>query len=174
MSFLYIKGLHIIFIVTWFSGMFYLCRLFIYQQEATDRPDPERSILLTQFAVMTRRLLYAITLPSAVLTLISGITLLTYYQQVPGWLWLKLCFVTVLFFYHLSLHVIYNRHVRAIFPYSSQQLRIWNEVPTVLLVSIVMLVVVKEKASAGYGLIGLLLLIAALFISIKIYKAIRK
>ena len=65
----YIKALHIIFIVTWFSGMFYIVRLFIYNTEANEKPEPEKSILQKQFSIMIRRLWFGITWPSAVLTL---------------------------------------------------------------------------------------------------------
>lgn len=170
MNFFYIKALHIIFVVTWFSGMFYLCRLFIYQREAFDKPVDEKNILLAQFEIMTRRLLYAITLPSAVITLVLGISLLFYYPLIPGWLWLKIFFVLLLFLYHLSLHVIYKNHSRKCFPYTSQQLRLWNEVPTVLLISIVMLVVVREKMSIVYGLVGILGISATIAIFINFYK----
>lgn len=173
MSFFYIKALHIIFVVTWFSGMFYLCRLFIYQREAVDKPEAEKNILLTQFDIMTSRLLYAITLPSAIITFGLGISLLFYYPQIPGWLWFKFSFVLLLFLYHISLHVIYKKHSKKIFTYTSQQLRMWNEVPTLLLVSIVTLVVVREKMSVVYSLIGVLGLSIVILIFINFYKKMR-
>lgn len=173
MSFFYIKALHIIFVVTWFSGMFYLCRLFIYQREAIGKSEIEKNILLSQFEIMTKRLLYAITLPSAVITLVLGTSLLSYYPVIPGWLWIKISFVVLLFIYHLSLHVIYKKHSKRIFIYTSQQLRLWNEVPTVLLMSIVLLVVVREKMSLVYGLMGIVGLSSIIIITIKIYKVIR-
>ena len=69
----YVKALHIIFIVTWFAGLFYIVRLFVYQREALDKEEPERSIIGSQLALMAGRLWYMITWPSAVLTLIFGI-----------------------------------------------------------------------------------------------------
>ena len=66
--FLYIKALHIIFIVTWFSGLFYIVRLFIYNTEAGQKAEPEKSILQRQFSIMIKRLWLGITWPSAVLT----------------------------------------------------------------------------------------------------------
>ncbi|MBA4258923.1 MAG: protoporphyrinogen IX oxidase [Chitinophaga sp.] len=170
MSFFYIKALHIIFVVTWFSGMFYLCRLFIYQREAIDKPEAERNILLTQFAIMTSRLLYAITLPSAIITLGLGISLLFYYPQIPGWLLLKMSFVLLLFLYHISLHVIYKKHSKKLFTYTSHQLRVWNEVPTVLLISIVMLVVVREKISIVYGLAGIIGISSIILVFVSLFK----
>jgi putative membrane protein len=169
----YIKALHIIFIVTWFSGMFYIVRLFIYHREAQDKPEPEKSILGNQFAIMIKRLWYGITWPSAVLTLIFGLYLWSLYGVLPTWLAVKLGFVALLFLYHLSLHHIFSQQMKGIFRYSSQQLRIWNEVATILLVAIVMLVVVKQSMSWLWGIIGLLAFVILLMGAIRIYKVIR-
>lgn len=174
MYFLYVKAVHIIFVVTWFCGMFYLVRLYVYNREAFDRPEPEKSILQRQYSVMIERLLFGITLPSALVSFFLGAWLLYIYPSVPIWLQLKLALVGLLFLYHYSLHVIYQQQKNGIFKYSSYQLRIWNEVPTILLVAIVMLVVVKQNISPLYGLLGLLALIFLLLAAIKIYKALRK
>jgi putative membrane protein len=169
----YIKALHITFIVTWFSGLFYMVRLFIYNTEAGDRPAPERSILRGQFSLMIRRLWLGITWPSAILTLLFGPWMLWLMGTVPIWLWIKMGFVLGLYFYHFSLQVIYRQQKKGIFRYSSGQLRIWNEVATIFLVAIVMLAVVKQNMSWAWGLIGLLLFVILLMSAIKIYKAIR-
>jgi protoporphyrinogen IX oxidase len=170
----YIKALHIIFIVTWFSGMFYIVRLFIYNREANDKGEPEKTILQQQFSIMIKRLWFGITWPSAVLTLIFGVWMWHLYGALPGWLMVKLGFVAGLFLYHLSLHHIYRQQLNGNFKYSSQQLRIWNEVATIFLVAIVMLVVVKQSMSWLWGIIGLLLFVIVLMSAIKIYKAVRK
>lgn len=170
----YIKALHIIFIVTWFSGMFYIVRLFIYNVEAGEKPDAERDILRVQFGVMIRRLWLGITWPSAILTLIFGIWIWSLLGVTPSWLVVKLGFVLGLFLYHFSLHIIYKQQQRGVFKYSSQQLRIWNEVATVFLISIVMLVVVKQNMSLVWGLGGLILLVLLLMSGIRIYKNLRK
>jgi len=172
--YLYIKALHIIFIVTWFSGMFYIVRLFIYNTEAGERPEAEKNILRTQFALMIRRLWFGITWPSAVLTLILGVSLWFLMGSTPDWLMVKLAFVVGLYLYHLSLHKIYKEQVNGIFRYSSQKLRIWNEVATIFLVAVVMIVVVKQSLSWIWGLSGLALLIILLMSAIKIYKSLRK
>jgi protoporphyrinogen IX oxidase len=172
--YLYIKALHIIFIVTWFSGMFYIVRLFIYNVEAGERPQAERDVLRTQFAVMIRRLWLGITWPSAVLTLVLGVWMWSLLGVTPSWLVVKLGFVLGLFLYHFSLQIIYKQQQRGIFKYSSQQLRIWNEVATIFLVAIVMLVVVKQNMSVVWGLGGLVLLVILLMSAIRIYKALRK
>jgi putative membrane protein len=177
----YVKALHIIFVVTWFAGLFYMPRLFIYNTEANLLADPERSILQKQFNVMLRRLWFGITWPSAIITLAMGIWVLTasgFYRIVflpeGRWLLVKLIFVLFLYAYHFSLHLIFKQEIRGEFKYSSNQLRIWNEVATVFLFAIVMLVVVKQAMSAVWGLFSLLLLIVVLMMAIRIYKKLRK
>jgi putative membrane protein len=170
----YIKALHIIFIVTWFSGMFYIVRLFVYNTEAGEKEELEKNILRRQFNIMIRRLWLGITWPSAVLTLIFGVWLISLYGPIPGWLWIKLGFVVGLFAYHFTLHYIYKQQARGVFSFSSQQLRIWNEVATLFLLSIVMLVVVKQGISALCGVIGLVAFAIILMSAIKIYKLLRK
>lgn len=171
--YLYIKALHIIFIVTWFSGMFYIVRLFIYNTEAGEKDEPEKSILHRQFSIMIRRLWFGITWPSAVLTLILGVSVWSMLGITPGWLIIKLFFVVGLYLYHFSLHAVYKQQMKGVFNYSSQQLRIWNEVATIFLVAIVMLVVVKQNMSVVWGLVGLVLFVIILMSAIRIYKLIR-
>lgn len=179
MDFLYLKALHVIFIVTWFSGMFYIVRLFIYNREAHDKAEPERSILQQQFKLMSKRLWYGITIPSAVLTLIFGPLVLwkgNYFDNFGfhTWLHIKLLFVLLLYAYFFSLDRIFRQQQRGIFIHTSGQLRIWNEVATIFLVAIVMLAVVKQTLSWFWGLSGLILLIIVLMLAIKLYKKLRK
>ncbi len=174
MAFLYIKALHIIFVVTWFAGLFYTVRLFIYNREARDKAEPEKTILQNQFNIMIKRLWYGITWPSCILTLFFGGWLLHYYAQLPAWLWIKLVFVSGLFLYHLSLHVLYRQQRKGIFKYSSHQLRMWNEVATVFLVAIVMLVVVQTALSLFWGMAGLAIFILLLAGGIWLYKLVRE
>ena len=172
--YLYVKALHIIFIVTWFAGMFYMPRFFIYNTEAQAKLDPERSILQKQFNIMMKRLWFGITWPSAVLTLIFGPWMWYLLGSFPQWLMIKLCFVVGLYVYFFSLHSIYKQQMRGIFKYSSQQLRIWNEVATVFLVAIVMLAVVKQNMSVVWGIVGLILFVILLMSAIRIYKLVRQ
>lgn len=172
--YLYIKALHIIFIVTWFAGMFYMPRLFIYNVEAAAKPEPVRDALREQFGIMMKRLWYGITWPSAVLTLILGTTTWYLLGVTPSWLIIKLVFVVGLYVYHFSLHAIFRQQQRGVFKYSSQQLRIWNEVATIFLVAIVMLVVVKQNLSFVWGITGLILFVIVLMSAIKIYKYLRE
>ena len=172
--YLYIKAIHIIFIVTWFAGLFYIPRLFIYNTEANEKPEPERSILQKQFSIMIKRLWLGITWPSAILTLIFGVWIGWLYGSIPAWLWTKLGFVAVLYLYHFSLHKLYIQHINAKFKYSSQQLRIWNEIATILLVATVMIVSVKQSISLVWGVTGLILFIVVIMGAIRIYKMIRR
>ena len=171
--YLYIKALHIIFIVTWFAGMFYMPRLFIYNTEAAEKPQPEKSILQKQFGIMMRRLWFGITWPSAILTLIFGPWIWYLLDSFPRWLMIKLCFVVGLYIYHFTLHIIYRQQIKGVFKYSSQQLRIWNEVATIFLVAIVILAVVKQNMSVVWGLVGLIAFVILLVSAIWIYKLVR-
>ncbi len=176
--YLYIKALHIIFIVTWFSGMFYIVRLFIYLREAQDKDEPERSILTKQLSLMSRRLWYGITWPSAILTLIFGGWILYQYYSlvnfIESWLWIKLAFVLGLYIYQFTLHRIFSMQMKGNYKHSSQQLRAWNEVATIFLVAIVMLVVVRSNLSVVWGLGGLVLFVVVLMLAISIYKRVRR
>ncbi|MEO6069412.1 MAG: CopD family protein [Chitinophagaceae bacterium] len=178
--YLYLKALHIIFIVTWFAGMFYIVRLFIYNTEAAATEEPQKSILQRQFTIMIKRLWLGITWPSALLTLLLGPAVLFYghwdatlFAPEGRWLLVKLIFVIFLYAYHFSLHKIYKDQQAGVFNYSSQQLRIWNEVATIFLIAIVMLASVKQTVSFIWGLIGLLCFVILLMSAIKIYKIIR-
>jgi putative membrane protein len=178
--YLYLKALHIIFIVTWFAGLFYMPRLFIYNTEASEKEPVVRDALRSQFSVMMKRLWFGITWPSAILTLILGTWVLFnggWYKILlhpeVKWLLFKLIFVVFLYAYHFTLHYILKQELRGEFKYSSQQLRIWNEVATIFLIAIVMLVVVKQNISLLWGLGGLIAFIFLLMSAIKIYKSIR-
>jgi putative membrane protein len=177
---LYLKALHIIFIVTWFAGMFYMPRLFIYNTEAESKTEEAQKILHDQFELMMKRLWYGITVPSALLTLIFGPIVMFdegwdkfLFNEAGRWLLIKLIFVVLLYLYFISLHKIFKQQLKGIYKYSSQQLRIWNEVATILLVAITMLAVVKQSISLVWGIVGLVLFIIILMSAIKIYKTVR-
>jgi putative membrane protein len=176
MNILYIKALHIIFVVTWFAGLFYIVRLFIYNTEANDLPEPKKSILQTQFKIMQKRLWYGITWPSMVLTLCMG-ALLVYNMPVllkQSYFLLKLIFVLALIIYHLKCHQIFKNLQNDIIKNSQTWLRIWNEVATVLLVAIVFLIVLKSNTGLVKGLLGLVAFTSILMFAIKVYKKYRE
>ncbi len=171
--YLYVKALHVIFVTTWFAGLFYIVRLFIYNREACDKPEAERVILQQQFAIMIKRLWFIITWPSCVLTIIFGTWMLILFGSFPMWLLVKIGFVIGLLLYHISLHGIYRQQIAGNFHYTSQQLRMWNEVSTVFLIAIVMVVEVKSTLSLVWGLMGLVTLAAVLWMATKVYKSKR-
>jgi putative membrane protein len=115
-----------------------------------------------------------ITWPCAVLTLVFGSWLWYMLVSLPGWLIINLCFVLGLFLYHFSLQHIYTQQMKGIFRWSSRQLRIWNEVATIFLVAIVMLVSVKQNMSWAWGLLGLIAFVIALMSAIKVYRRLRE
>jgi putative membrane protein len=181
MAYQYLKALHIIFVVTWFAGMFYMPRLFIYNTEADENDEAAKTALRRQFAVMMKRLWFGITWPSAILTLIFGVSVMfkggwnnILLTEQARWLLVKLGFVLLLYGYHFSIHTIYKQHVAGVFKYTSQQLRIWNEVATVFLVAIVMLATVKQSISFIWGLVGLACFVIVLMSAIRIYKIVRQ
>ncbi|MGM0579116.1 MAG: CopD family protein [Bacteroidota bacterium] len=174
--YLYIKSLHIIFVVTWFAGLFYIVRLFIYQTEALQKSEPEKTILHDQLSKMARLLWKIITWPSAIITLILATTLLVLQ---PSWLQkpfmhIKLTFVFLLYLYHFSCHYIYKKLQKGEIKYSSTQLRIWNEVATLFLVAVVFLIVLKNELNWIWGTVGFIGFGILLMVAIKIYKALRK
>lgn len=171
--YLYIKAIHIIFIVTWFAALFYMPRLFVYFEEAKLLPESEKNVLQKQYLLMQKRLWYGIAWPSFVITMFLGFTLLYMYQSVPVWMIWKLFFVFLLVLFHFSCQYIFNKQSNYSSNYTSNQMRIWNEVATVFLVAIVFLVVLKDTMSLLYGLLGLVIFIFVLMSGIKIYKIVR-
>src|SRR5687768_15683120 len=154
---LYLKAVHIIFIVTWFAGLFYIPRLFIYITEAHGKAEPERTILTKQLKIMAARLWYGITWPSAIITLGLGTALLI---NEPHWLkqgfmHIKLTLVFLLYGYHFSLQYLFNQLKIDLVKYTSRQLRIWNEVATLFLIAIVFIIVLKNALDMVWGLVGL-------------------
>ena len=173
----YIKALHIIFVVTWFAGLFYIVRLFIYQTEAQQKTEPEKSILTNQFAIMQKRLWYGITWPSAILASVFGFWMLfinfaAYISQ--PWMLLKLFFVGGLWLYQIQCQVIFTQQKNNMFKNTSFKLRLWNEVATVFLFVIVFLVVVKSSWSLIWASLGIIVLTAFIFIAVIIYKKQRE
>jgi putative membrane protein len=172
----YIKSLHLIFVVTWFAGLFYIPRLFIYHIEAQEKPSPEKEILTDQLKIMTRRLWNIITWPSAVLATLFAVWLLLI---MPGWLqqpWMhvKLLFVALLIGYHLKTHQMFLQLQRNDVRYTSNFMRIWNEGATLVLFAVTFLAILKNAINWVYGVVGIFLLGVLLMLGIKLYKRIRE
>lgn len=176
MDFLYVKSLHIIFVVTWFAALFYMVRLFIYTAEAQKKEDPEKSILTAQFLIMQKRLWYIIGWPGMIGTFIFGWWMI---WQVPAyltlpWMWLKLFLVGLLFLYHLQCQMIFKKQTEGTFKWTSFKLRIFNEAATVFLVGIVFLVTVKSTGSLVWGLLGMIIFAAVMMAFVTIYRNMRE
>lgn len=176
MEYSYIKALHIIFVVTWFAGLFYIVRLFIYTAEAYQKEEPAKSILTMQLLTMQRKLLYIITWPSAFGTVIFGtwMLLLNPVLLAQPWMWLKLIFVGLLILYHLQCQMIYKQQLAGVYKSSSFKLRLFNELATIFLVSIVFLVVVKSTGGFVWGMLGLFIFAGLLMGGVYIYKKQRQ
>ena len=175
MAYLYVKSLHIIFVTTWFAGLFYIIRLFIYYKEADEKDEPAKSILKEQYALMSKRLWYIITWPSAVLTTIFAIWLL-YLQPTwlqTNWMLIKLAFVALLYLYDWSCHIMYKQIEKGYLKYSAFSLRVWNEVATIILFACVFLVVLKNSLGWIFGIVGIVGVSVLLMLGIKLYKNIR-
>lgn len=171
----YIKALHLIFVITWFAGLFYIPRLFIYHIEASLKPEPEKQILSEQLKLMTKRLWYIITWPSAILASLFAFWLLflipSFLQM--DWMIIKLAFVGLLYAYHYKCHLIFREMQQDVIKWSSNQMRLWNEVSTLILFAVVFLVILRDSLNWIYGVVGIFLLAGILMLGIKIYKRIR-
>ena len=172
----YILAVHIIFVVCWMAGLFYMVRLFIYHTEAQEKPEPDRSILSKQFEIMESKLWWIIATPSMYIVLVAGISMLflapVWLEQ--SWLHIKLCFVAGLIVYHFICQHKMKEMSNGIFKWKSTQLRIWNEVATLFLFAIVFLAVLKNGLSWIYGVVGLISLAIILMIAVKLYKKVRE
>jgi len=175
MIYLYAKAVHIIFVICWMSGLFYMPRLFIYHTEAKDLTKEAYGVLHKQFSIMENRLWWVITTPSMYITVISALVMLYVNPSLlqMGWMHVKLLFVAAMIAYHfISQRMMLNlRDEKSTL--SSSKLRMWNEVSTVLLFSIVFTVVLKSALNWIYGVMGILFLAIVLMILIKAYKKYR-
>lgn len=171
----YIKSLHLIFVITWFAGLFYIVRLFVYQIEAHQKPSPEKEILGTQFKIMAKRLWYIITWPSMILAVgfaIWLVALRTFYLT-DAWMQVKLALVVLLIVYHIKCHVIFRQLQQDVVKYSSNFMRLFNEGATLLLFAIVFLVILKNAVNWIYGTLGIVVFALLLMLGFRFYKRLR-
>jgi putative membrane protein len=157
------------------AGLFYMVRLFIYHTEAQVKPEPDRTILSKQFEIMESKLWWIITTPSMYLVIAAAIGMLVirpFWLQQP-WMHVKLTFVIGLIIYHFICQNKMNQMRKGIYTWSSTQLRLWNELATLLLFAIVFLVVLKNAVNWIYGVIGIVALSIVLMMAVKIYKHFR-
>lgn len=171
---LYIKALHIIFVTTWFAGLFYIVRLFIYHAEARGKEEPTASILQRQYKLMEWRLWYIITWPSAIITFVLGFWLVYEFNLwLQPWMHAKFAMVGGLFLYQFYCHKIFRKFEKDEETWGSVKLRIWNEVATLFLFAIVFVVVLKNSVTWIVGLGSLIMLSVVMMIAIKLYGKAR-
>ena len=175
MAYLYVQAIHIIFVVSWMAGLFYTVRLFVYHIEANEKSETERVVLQRQFVLMEHKLWYYITTPAMVLTVLAGGGMLYINPALlsANWMLVKLGFVVALLAYHFICQRIMGQLKQGIFRWSSTQLRLWNEVATILLVAIVFTVVLKSSVDWIYGLSGLIIFAVVIMTAVKIIKRYR-
>lgn len=176
MAYYWFKAFHIVGVVVWFAGLFYLVRLFIYHVEAEAEPEPARSILKNQYTIMEKRLYGIITTPGMVVAVAMAVGLLVLMPEYlkDGWMHAKLGLVGVLLVYHHYCARLMRQLHRGECKWSGQQLRALNEAPTLLLVAIVMLVIFKNNFPTGattWLMVGLVVLMAA---TIQLYARKRR
>lgn len=175
MTYLYLKAIHIIFVVSWMAGLFYIVRLFIYHVEANDRPESEKNVLQRQFEIMQHKLWYIITTPAMALAVLAGIGMIWVNPELlsMNWMLVKLIFVLGLLIYHFICQNIINQLKQRTLSWTSTQLRLWNELATIFLVAIVFTVILKSAIDWIYGLVGLIAFSAVIMSAVKIYKYYR-
>jgi putative membrane protein len=164
-AYLWFKTLHIVGVVVWFAGLFYLVRLFIYHREAEELDELLKGPFQTQYSLMERRLANIITTPGMVVAIAMAAGLLsvqpTWIHQ--GWLQVKLTFVAALLTYHWFCYRLMGQLDQGTCQWSPKQLRALNELPTLLLVIVVMLAVFKNQfpTSAATWFIAVLVVFMA-------------
>ncbi|MEO9532470.1 MAG: CopD family protein [Crocinitomicaceae bacterium] len=171
-----IKALHVIFIVTWFAGLFYGVRLFVYLAEAKEKPQNEREILVPQYQLMLKRLWYGIAWPSMILATTFGAWMVVDNPGIlqVGYMQVKFAFVGGLIIYHLVCHSFFSKLIAGSDSRSGNFYRIWNEFATLFLVAIIFIIMMRDALNWIYGLLGFLAFAIALMLAIKIYKRIRE
>jgi putative membrane protein len=176
MEYNYIKALHLIFVITWFAGLFYIVRLFVYHAEAKQKPQPEQDILIKQYQLMQYRLWYIITWPSAVLASLFAFYLLYLNPEwlTQPWMHVKLAFVLLLYLYHAKCHQIYKQLQKNEVKHTSNFFRIWNEGATIILFAIVFLVILKSAINWIFGVLGIFVFSILIMVGFRLYKRIRE
>ncbi len=176
MPYLWFKAFHIIGVVVWFAGLFYLVRLFIYHVEANEESEPAQSILKKQYGLMEKRLLNIITTPGMIVTVACAIGLVVNEPALmkQGWLHAKLTFVVLLLGYHYYCTRLVKQLEAGTCRWRGQQLRGLNEAPTVLLVIIVLLAVFKGSFPTSATVWVIFGLVVAMIATIQLYARKRR
>lgn len=176
MAYLWFKAFHIVGIVSWFAGMFYLPRLFVYHAEANEQPEPARSILKNQYQIMEKRLYRIIMTPAMFLTIAMAIGLITTEPDVlkQPWLQVKMGLVAILIGYHHYCARIMKKLAADECKLTGQQFRWFNEFPTVFFVIVVMLAVFKNTLPTSATAWGIFAMVVAMAAVIQLYARKRR
>lgn len=170
-TYLYIKALHLVAVVSWFAGLLYTVRLFIYHVEAADRPEPDRAILVREYARMESMLWFRIAWPAMIATAVFGLWLMYLTGAwASGWFHLKALLLTLLLAYHLKSGSIRKDLAAGRCRLSSLQLRLWNEAATLLLFAIVFTAVLKNVPAAGKGMLGVAAVALVMVGALRIFR----
>ncbi len=175
-AYLWFKSLHIIGVVVWFSGLFYLVRLFIYHVESQDKPESIKEDFHNQYSLMELRLANIITTPGMILTVTMALGLL-YCQPIyltQLWMKVKLIFVALLLLYHFFCYRLMSKLQNKSCLWSGKQLRVLNELPTLFLVIVVMLVTFKNSFPTGLATWFIFALVVLMALSIQFYARFRR
>ncbi len=176
MAYFWFKSFHLIGVVVWFAGLFYLVRLFVYHAEASQQSEPAQTILKNQYEIMEKRLYNIITTPGMVVTVAMAIGLITTEPEIlkSGWLHIKLALVAILLIYHFYCGQIMKQLEKGECKWTGQQFRALNEAPTVLLVAIVLLAVFKNSLPLDMTTWLIFALILAMAAAIQLYAKKRR
>jgi putative membrane protein len=174
--YLYAKIFHLVGMVTWMAGLFYLPRLFVYHAEAQARTDGTRDVLTAQFTIMEQRLLGIITTPAMVATWLGGLTMIGHNSALLSqrWMLVKLVLLLLLSGYHGWMSGVVKRLARGEHVMTSERFRVMNEVPTVALVLIVTYAVLRDSVGLMAGLGVAAAVTVLLGVGIQVYAGVRK
>ncbi len=174
--YLYAKIFHLVGMVSWMAGLFYLPRLFVYHAEAQSRTDSTRDVLAAQYSIMEQRLLGIITTPAMLMTWLGGLTMIAYNSALLGqrWLMVKLVLLVLLSGYHGWMSGVVRKLSRGEHVMTSDRFRVMNEVPTVALVLICTYAVLRDSVGLLTGVAISAVLTVLLGIGIQLYGVVRK
>lgn len=173
----YFKALHIIGAIAWFAAMFYMPRIFVYHVEANHQDEPKRSILQEEYVRMADRLYRIIMTPAMVFTLIFGFAMIALnpaIMKTGPWLHIKLLLVFFLTAYHGFCKVILKKLAAGTNTMNSAQMRFFNEIPTLILIGIVLLAVVGRQQQLNYTYFGIVVAIIAVLLFMATQKSGKK
>lgn len=184
---LFFKALHVVGFVSWFAGLFYLVRMFVYHVEAAAKPEPERSIMTKHFNLMQWRVYKIICNPAMMITWLAGLSMLLldvsgtipmgyFVSGTSGWMTVKLVLLILLLAYHLYCKKLIIRLESGELPMTSTQFRLFNELPTLFLVAIAFIAVLGKAGRLNYfylalGIVGF---VGLLMVGVRVYKRVRE